>query len=292
MNEKLLQNYGPIFDQILDLSELKKYLKFSEKAFLTAQEIIGNEAKDWNTPEGNILTLLNYHALNTSYSVRILNTYVQSLEAFALLRVRLEQLFVCSYLIHSEAKDGFEEFIQDINRSDHRYAKSIENLDPSLFGIIENIFPDKLDHAEKKAFVNERSIDPHFDFENDKLKRKWTNLNTYDMCLHRDKKINQEDPISSIKHQHLYLSIYKSASIFIHSETGILTDNFIQVSNGQIGPQMAYLLTNLVNVALIDIIQCYEVVNFIKPGKTQKMLDLYSDYSSELANDYKVIFER
>ena len=271
MNEKLLQNYGPIFDQIPDLSELKKYLKFSEQAFLTAQEITGNEAKDWNTPEGNILTLLNYHALNTSYSVRILNTYVQSLEAFALLRVRLEQLFVCSYLIHSEAKDGFEEFIQDINRSDHRYAKSIENLDPSLFGIIENIFPDKLDHAEKKAFVNERSID---------------------MCLHRDKKINEEDPISSIKHQHLYLSIYKSASIFIHSETGILTDNFIQVSNRQIGPQMAYLLTNLVNVALIDIIQCYEVVNFIKPAKTQKMLDLYSDYSSELAKDYKIIFER
>ena len=111
------------------MPNIDRFLWISEQAFIRASEIIGKEANDWNNKNARILQVLMYHALNTSLSIRLLTTNAQTLEAFALLRMRLEQLIVSSYLIHS--KDGFNSFLDDLSRIDHRAVKNLDK-DQSL----------------------------------------------------------------------------------------------------------------------------------------------------------------
>lgn len=287
--EKYLQKYGPILDLIPDVG---KYIKYSENAFVLGENVGGSSKEDWDNVIGKMLSVLMYHALNTSYSVRLLTTHAQSLEAFALLRVRLEQLIVCSYLIHTEVEKGFLPFLQDCQRGDHRAVESLK-VDPKLFGIIEKIFPEKIDDAKKKAYLNETMIDPEYDFQNDRIKKKWTNLKTYDMCINRDKNVDTDDPISSIKLQHFYLTLYKPACSMVHSETTILTNNFITFLNGNIGPQLGYTFANLVNLAYIDIIQSYEVIKFVKSNdKMTPFLDLFKDFQKDILTDYDFLVDK
>lgn len=285
----LKQTYGPLIDAV---PELKEYLNVSEQAFILTSELGGNSPEDWGSLEARVLSLLMYHSLNTSLSVRLLTSFAQPIEAFALLRVRFEQLIVSSFLINSEKKDGFESFISDINRTDYRYSQAIKNIDPVIYGSIEKILKDELELAKLKAFFNERSIDPNYDFEKDQLKSNWTSLNKYAMCIKRDKLVDENDPIQSIKLSQIYLSIYKSASIFIHCETGILTENFLSNYKGQPSPNIALVLTNLINVAQLDLIQTYEVLKFIKPNKTQKLIDLYNSYNKMVLRDYQFIIDK
>ncbi len=286
---QLKQTYGSLIDAV---PELKEYLNVSEQSFILTSELAGKSSEDWNSLEARVLSLLMYHSLNTSLSVRLLTTFAQPIEALALLRVRFEQLIVSSFLINSEKKDGFEPFISDIERSDYRYSQAIKNIDPLIYGSIEKIFQDELNHAKLKTFFNERSIDPNFDFEKDRLKNKWTNLNKYEMCVKRDELVDEHDPIQSIKLSQIYLSIYKFASIFVHCETGILTENFLSNYKGQPSPNISLVLTNLINVAQIDLIQSYEILKFIKPNKVQKDLDLYNSYNKMVLNDYQLIIDK
>lgn len=286
---KLKQAYGPLINAIPELIE---YLNISEQAFILTSELGGSSSKDWGSPEARVLSLLMYHSLNTSYSVRLLTTYAQPIEALALLRVRFEQLIVSSYLINSERKDGFETFLTDINRTDYRYSQAIKNIDPEIYGTIEKVLEDEIELAKLKAIFNEKSIDPNFDFENDRLKSNWTTLNKYSMCSKRDKLVDEEDPIQSLKLSQIYLSIYKTSSIFIHCETGILTENFLSNYKGQISPNATLVLTNLINVAQLDLIQTYEVLKFIKPTKTQKLIDLYNVYNRMVLKDYQFIIDK
>ncbi|MCK9426796.1 MAG: DUF5677 domain-containing protein [Ignavibacteriaceae bacterium] len=286
---KLRQTYGPLIDAV---PELKEYLNVSEQTFILASELGGNSPADWGTLEAGVLSLLMYHSLNASLSVRLLTTFAQPIEAFALLRIRFEQVIVSSYLINSDKKEGFDPFISDINRTDYRYSQAIKNIDPTLYGFMEKIFKDDIELVKLKTFFNERSLDPSFDFDKDQLKSNWTNLKKYDMCIKRDKLVDKNDPIQSIKLSQIYLSIYKSASIYIHCETGILTENFLSNYKGQLSPNIVLVLTNLINVAQLDLIQNYEILKFIKPNKTQKLIDLYSSYNEMVLRDYQFIIDK
>lgn len=285
----LEQKYGPLLDYV---PELKEYILFSEKAFIMSNRLGGNSSADWGSNEARVLSLLMYYGLNTSYSIRLLTTFAQPIEAFALLRIRFEQLIVTSYLIHSDFKDGFEPFISDISKSDYRFVKSIENIDPTIYGIIEKVFENEIEAAKLKTFFHEQQIDPEFDFDKDILKSKWCKLNKYDMCKKRDELIPEDDPLKIIKLSHIYLSIYKTASIFIHSETGILTENFLSNYKGQPSPNISIVLSNLINLAQIDLLQTYEVLKFIKPENSKPLLDLYYSYNDMILKDYDVIIDK
>ena len=286
---KLMQTYGPLIDIA---PELKEYLFISEKSFILASELAGSSSANWGCKESRILSLLMYHSLNTSLSVRLLTTFAQLNEGFALLRIRLEQLIISSFLINSKKNIGFEPFFLDINRTDYRYTEAVKNMDSSLYHQLENIFPDKFTAAKLNAVFNERKSDPSFDFESGKLKKSWSNVNKFKMCTERDEAVDQNDLIQSIKLSRLYLSLYKPASVYIHCEPGILTENFLACTDGYPSPRVALLLANLVNLAQIDLIQNYEIVKFINREKTQPLSDLYQSFSTAIKRDFSFLEEK
>ena len=281
--------YGPLINQI---PQLRKYLNYSEQAYVLSNRLGGQSEENWGSIESKLLSMMMYHALNTSLSIRLLTTHAQPLEAYALLRVRLEQLIVFSYIIHAEKEEGFNAFLQDIKRNEFRYAKAIKNIDPELFSVVERAFADKMEYATFQAYFNEKSIDPDFDWENDKLKRKWSPLNAFAMCQKRDKLVPQDDLILSIKLSRIYLSIYKSASIFVHSESGIVTENFISNLKGRPMPQNIYLFSNLVNLAQIDLIQTYEVINYLLPEKKERVVKEYESFNKNVLEDYAFVIDK
>jgi hypothetical protein len=286
---KLVKKYGPLLDV---LPELKRYLRFSEQSFVIASEQGGNSPEDWSSVEARILSLLMYHALNTSYSIRFLTTHGQPIEAFGLLRIRFEQLIVSSFLIHSSPEEGFTAFNSDIGRTDYRYSNAIQNIDPNLYATIESIFSEKIEEAKIDAHFNELINDPDFDFENDKLKKSWCSHNKFKMCELRDKQSDKNDLISSVRFTHLYLSIYKSASLFVHSEPAILTKNFLSSHNGIPFPNNFMVITNLINLAQLDLIQTYEVLKHIKPEASEKHKEMYMQFLKNVLIDYDVVVEK
>ena len=286
---KLLQKYGPILDVV---PELKRYLRFSEQSFVIASEQGGNSPEDWGSSEARILSLLMYHSLNTSYSIRFLTTFGQPIEALALLRIRFEQLIVSSFLINSSKEEGFVAFNADIGKTDYRYSNAIKNIDPNIYAAIESIFYDKIEEAKIIAHFNELINDPNYDFEKDQLKKSWCPHNKYKMCQLRDERSDKNDLISSIKFTHLYLSIYKSASLFVHSDPAVLTNNFLSNYNGLPVPNNLMIITNLINLAQLDIVQTYEVLKYIKPEVTEKHREMYMLYMKNVLKDYDVVVEK
>lgn len=292
MPEGLVQQYGPLLQHVHELGD---YLRFSEQAFILGSEVGGNRADDWGTLEGRVLQLLGLHALNTSYSVRLLTTYAQPIEAYALLRVRLEQVILCSYLIHAEPEKGIIPYTQDFGRVNYRSFQSLDQ-DPELRDLLTELMPWTIEDAKAQATQNERLIDPDFDLDKDKLKRKWTNLSLYDMALYRDKIVPQDEPPMSIKLTRFYLGLYKPASIIVHSDTGSLTENFLTLNptkagGKQLGPHIAYIFLNLINVAHLDLIQSYEVLHYLRKPEKRRIADLYARFKEHLAKDLGIDLE-
>jgi hypothetical protein len=272
MSYKLVQSYGPILDST---PSIKHFLWISEQAFIRTAELIGNDAKDWNNPNARVIQALMYHALNTSLSIRILTTNAQTLEAFALLRMRLEQLIVSSYLLHS--KDGFDAFIADLSRVDYRAVNNLQK-DQTLKSMVESFFGDRISNVTEKAIEAEKIKDPLFDTVTGQIKRKWTTLSTYDLAIARDKLISSDDSISSTKLGWFYISIYKTASILLHSDTGIITNNYLDIAPDKLpAPQLGYFFLDLLNNAHFDIIQCYEIVKYFKKSDAYKVAELLSE---------------
>ena len=174
-------------------------------------------------------------------------------------------------LLPNSFRDGFIPYVQDIDRVDQRAVDSLDQ-DEELRDLLKGIAPHKFEFAKAIAELNEQSIDPDFDIENDRLKRKWTKLNTHDLALHRDRLTPEEDDIISVSLRRYYLTLYKSASIIVHSDTGALTENFLHVhrQGAHPSPRLAYVFINLVNCVHFDILQCYEMLHhFDMPEKEQ-----------------------
>ena len=272
MPKKLVQQYGPLLPHLDDVADL---LWFSEQAFVVAADEGGAQPKDWGTIEGRVVQLLMLHALNTSYSVRLLTTYAQPTEAYALLRVRLEQAIVFSYLVHAEPEKGLVPYIEDIDRTDYRAFQGL-GQDELVRDLVQTLFPKKVEEAKKVAAENESRRDPDFDIETDRLRRKWTDLSVYDMALHRDRAVPEDESLMSrTKLTQLYLGLYRPASIVVHSDTGLLTSNFLTLnptSGGgkELGPHVGSVLLNLVNLAQIDLLQAYEALYWLgSPGRSK-----------------------
>lgn len=279
---ELSQDYGPVVrdERFPDVSKL---LWISEQAFQKCSQHVDAAPEKYASREGNVITILMHHAYNVSYSVRLLTTYVQLLEAHALLRTRLEQVIKCSYLLHVDPKDGLIPFMQDVGRVDHAMSQYVRRQDSDLYDLMIKIFPDKIEEARERAVEQEKQIDPDFDPEAGKIKEGWTDLNTYDMAKKRDGMISDDDPITGNKLQWYYLTLYKSACKFIHSGAACLTKNFITVRDTnrglEVGPQITYLFTNLLQVAHLDILQCYEVMKYFGAEKeAETLVSLHEQY--------------
>lgn len=271
MKRQLFQAYGSLVEKI---PELQNLLWISEQAFIRMSEAIGKDPEDWTTVGSRIIQTQMYNALNTSLSVRILVTNAQVLEAFALLRMRLEQVIVSSLLINTSHEDGFNKFANDIGRVDYRAIKSFDKT-PALRNLIEDILGQEFNKAKDAAIASEIAEDPTFDFATGKIKRKWTDLNTYDMAIRRDNLVTVKDGISSTRLAWFYAALYKPSSILLHADTGAISSNYLfQSANKEPVPHVLYLLLDLIINAQLDILQCYEVTSYFDKSGKSKIAEL------------------
>lgn len=289
METSLIQHYGPITGLA---SEIRDYLAISETAFIKCSELAGKDPGTFATPAGSILSILMYHALNTSYSTRLLTTYAQPLEGLALLRTRLEQVIVCSYLLHVEPVQGIQKFLADIGKVDYRVIKTIEKQSPQLMDLLRMILGNSIDDAAQQAKIAAERTDANFDLNSDKLQRKWTSLSAYDLAVHRDRQVGDDHPMKSLRLEWFYLGVYKLASIFVHSDTGVATNNFLSLADSPQGrglsPPLPYVFSNLFQLAQLDVLQCYEVLHFLKRPGQDELVRLHQQLTQYLRRDFGI----
>jgi len=277
--------YGPILE-LLE-KELSPYIKITEKAYRYFIEAFSKKPYLLKTKNNLILHHLLSNAKNTSFSIRLLSTWGQPIEGYALLRIRLEQLIVSSYLINEKSEKGFEPFKKYYPVIEYSLLKGNDKND-NLKLALSRFLPGTGNRYDKRMKELQEQIEKCFDVQNDNYKRKWTNLNIIQLAEHRDKLVDNNDEISKIKLLDYYNTIYKIASSVVHSDIASISTNFITFDkHGILKPQDLYLFTNLITLSLFDIIQCFETAIFIKLDLNEKYLNLYNSYLNQIKSDYE-----
>jgi len=267
-------DYGPLLKQI---PMLGRFIKFSERAIeIYVKALEKNPKLALEAPAG-IFNLLFFQAKNSSYSARVLSTWGQPLEALAILRIRLEQAIISSYLFYEDFEKGFGAYIKHYTDIERAAAATLKKEPPDFYGI----FKDKLDKHEAKY--------SNFDFENDKPRKRWTNKSIYKLAKRRDELAPKDGMIKHISFEKYYQSLYKTASSIVHCDISALSDNFVDVSpDGRLMPQIYYIFSTLMECAHLDIIQCYEQLNFFEIDRNKDLEILYKDFAKEIGEQFEL----
>lgn len=278
--------YGPLLDTLQD--ELSPYIIFSEKAYRIIIERFSKKSHLLLNKNNKIMHLLLSNAKNTSFSIRALSTLAQPIEAYALLRIRLEQLIISSYLIHEEQEKGITSFKNFYPVIEYNLAATI-NKNENLKRAISLAFPEYVHLLDEKIKSIFKRMEESYDFQDDIYKRKWTNLKINQLAERRDKLIDSHDVISQFKLLDYYNTVYKIASSIVHSDVASISENFITLNDSNVVvPQELYVFTNIITLVHFDIIQCYEVAKYFKLDLTDEYLGLYKKYQSKIKNDFEL----
>jgi hypothetical protein len=103
-----------------------------------------------------------YHAETTSFSIRLSNSWALCLPAFATTRIRLEQLIVCSYLVHENESLGLAPFIQYMPIGTHK-GLHVAMEDPSLAQQLSKMVDMTI--SEVEAVKAQEALTPGFSLE-------------------------------------------------------------------------------------------------------------------------------
>jgi len=268
--------YGPILN-LLE-SELSPFIKISERAYRYFIETVNRKSHLLINKRYFLINLLVSNAKNASYSIRLLSTWGQPIEGYALLRIRLEQLITSSYLIHDQVSNAVEKFISYYPVIEYNYLK-VNDANENLKLALSIFFPDANTLYNERMNELRSQIEGTFQIKNDKYQRKWTEHNINKLAELRDSLVDQNDRISKIKMLDYYNTIYRLSSSIVHSVIASITKLFLGTSSeGVIKPHEIYVFIDLVAVSLFDIIQCYEAATYLKFNIEDKYLKLFDDY--------------
>ena len=132
--------------------------------------------KDWASmtrPVHHLFIRIAYQAKTTSLATRLSNSWALNLPALALLRVRLEQAIVCSYLALEDELVGLSPFVSYIPVRHHLGLRdALENAD--LASVLGDLF--NLSTTEAAAVDAQKRLASGFSLDNGKFQRSWTHL--------------------------------------------------------------------------------------------------------------------
>jgi hypothetical protein len=272
--------YGPLLN--LMEKELSPFVMISEKAFRYFIEASSKKNDLLKNENNNIFYLLLTNSKNSSFSIKLLSTWGQPIEGYALLRIRLEQLIVSSYLINEKGEKGIEPFKKYRALSDYNLLKANEKNE-NLKIALSYIFPEFGNGYSKLISEIHKQVEKSFEIKKDKFRRKWTSLYINQLAEHRDKLIDHNDAISKNKLLDYYNSIYRISSSIVHSDIASITTNFIKTNDqGILQPQEVYIFTNIITLAQLDIIHCYEIAKYFQLDINDKYMSLNDEYLNRL----------
>jgi hypothetical protein len=205
-------------------------------------------------------------AESTTRAITTLLKQDQHLPVMALVRVRLEQLIVTSYLVHERPDVGLKPYAAFTPIREYRTAQAVlaePFLAPHVQGRVQ------VDDLKAKAFAAQLDINPGFDIKEGKLQAKWTPLDLYSMAVKRDTLVDKDTFIISAGFAlaGLYTSFYKTASCVVHADASALATPFrgtMKSDDGTIEIDAAtyWSLALPVFVTTYDLVQCYEALRW------------------------------
>ena len=230
-----------------------------------------------------VLHRMASHSLSTSSAISVLLTSGLTLQALALLRIRIEQCIVNSYLIHEDENIAFGPFVLHVpiarylQSKDAAHDKAIgENLPESVD--FERLRSDAVD-AQTKYF------DDDFDGSRDQFIRKWTNLDLRSMSIRRDKIIRaKSDILIKDRLEISYLSYYKAANPIVHADCeGLSFDYLIDVkfTNGTMGSigKPTWIPLVMLEQLFLDIVQLSETTSWLGVKSEAAWKSLYRQWN-------------
>ncbi|MGB8991203.1 MAG: DUF5677 domain-containing protein [Desulfobaccales bacterium] len=265
-NQEYKINYGPY----AKWDKIKAYSELSEKSFRIFADLLKDKAKELLEPINQLFYRMIYIAGTTSTSIRLINSWAFTLPAYALLRVRLEQTIVCSYLIYEDISIGLEKFLS-YNPIGQFKGMRVAMEDESLREHLEKNY-NGIERLKEDAIAMQKDRIPGFTYEDDKFERSWTNLNLRAIAHKRDL-LAPKEPV--IKHplEREYISVYKIASSIVHAEADCLGKSFMNFYPGPDGSPVlmfspGYAVYIGAFLAHYDILQCHEVLKRVEipPG--------------------------
>jgi uncharacterized protein DUF5677 len=208
----------------------------------------------------------------TSEAVQLLRQSGFYVHAIGLLRMRLEEVIICSYLIHEPSDEVAERYFTYGPVGTYLTAKKVLD-DPYLASLV--IPPSDLSAMHLQAADIERSFNPGFDMEGGKFSPKWTALDLYAMALRRDGLAEGKySLVLPLKLAPLYNSFYKTGSAVLHVDASILSTPFVGQLVGLDGvARDASRFWNMMIPGMLvayDQFQCMEVLSFLLLGSTNR----------------------
>ncbi len=237
----------------------------SANAFSTFREGISDLDRSQLTTKQKGLIALVENGQKTSEAVQLLRKSGFYVHAVGLVRMRLEEVIVCSYLIHEPAHEVAERYFTYGPVGTYLTAKKALD-DPYLASVVTT--PTELSALHLEAAIIERNFNPGFSIESGKFSPKWTALDLYSMALKRDGLAEGRYPlVLPLKLAPLYNSFYKTGSAVLHVDASVLSTPFVGQLVGIDGvARDVSRFWNMVIPGMLvayDQCQCMEVMSFL-----------------------------
>lgn len=241
--------------------EFQVFSRLSNDVYSYFNEIFSAKSKELKRPMHHMFYRFKYLAESSSHSFRLISSWTFGLPALALLRVRLEQLIVCSYLIYEDVSQGLSNYLKHtaINKY-YQIKTSFQD------GIIKDRLETKFDLLKMAngARLAQIEIDPEYNMASDKFQRKWTKLNLRSMAIRRDSLAATKFRAHSLERE--YLTFYNVLSSLTHSDCSTISHEYLgeYAAEGKIVlmTKPEWIIIGLACMAHYDILQCHEILNF------------------------------
>jgi len=261
MSKEETKNKEPNMGPYHQWESVSTFNRISEQAFSLFDELVEVNWEALDRPLYHLLIRMAYQAKTTSLATRMNISWGLLPPSFPLMRVRLEQVIVCSYLTHEDEEKGFKPFVLYIPIGEYKGIVSALEDD----GIAEEL-SERIDINLSK---NEATrAQEEFTSDSEKFERNWTKLDLRSMVKKRDALIKNKELEVKDKLEGFYLSFYKTFSSFVHADGASLSYRYMNLFPTPTGGKVlmvnpTWAVTNSAALALFDIIQCSEILCFL-----------------------------
>jgi hypothetical protein len=240
----------------------------------------------------HVLHRMTSHALSTSSAISLLLSSGYTLQALVLLRIRIEQCIVNSYLIHEDEDIAFGPFVLHVPIA--RYLMSKDAVADSRISKNMPVSADFQRLRSEAADVQTKYFNDNNDNSDgnrDQFTRKWTNLDLRSMSIKRDKIVRQKsDTLIKDPLEISYLTFYKAANPIVHADCeGLSCDYLIDVKykNGTIGTigKPSWIPLIMLEQLFLDIVQCSETVSWLGVNSDNIWSTLYRRWNDLKTQD-------
>lgn len=256
---------GPNFGPYRSWESVAAFDALSEQSFALLDGRISAEWQRLARPVHHLFMRIAYQAKTTSLAARLANSWALSLPALALVRVRLEQTIICSFLTHEEEEFGLRPFVSYVPIAQHKGFKAALD-DPKLAAQLAGLFD--VGRSEADALMAQQELTPGFTLENDKFQRNWTKLDLRSMAKRRDALVVSKAGVEKECLEREYLSFYKVASSVVHADCSSLAYAFLDIFQGSdtqpvLMPLPSWAPIIAAATAHYDLLQCREILQWL-----------------------------